>query len=193
MTCKNANVSGTITSNNATITGGQIKVKGDRSSRDLLRVEKNNDSSIFSYMQPIGAGFVNGGTDNSVYIMADKMSSVDIHDNDGHSELSGGGLITPKVTQTSLESTKKNITKFTKNATDIINNSDIYEYNLKSDVDTDKKLIGFIIGDKYRTPAEVIEKNGQAVELYSAIGILWKAVQELSTRVEQLEKEVYHG
>ena len=100
------------------------------------------------------------------------------------------GITTPKLTQTSLESIKKNITKFTKNATNIINNSDIYEYNLKSDKDTDKKLIGFVIGDNYKTPSEVIDKNGQAVSLYSAIGILWKAVQELSARVEQLEKEV---
>ena len=107
-------------------------------------------------------------------------------------EISASGITTPKLTQTSLESIKKNITKFTKNATDIINNSGIYEYNLKSDEDTDKKMIGFVIGDKYRTSAEVIEKNGQAVELYSAIGILWKAVQELSARVEQLEKEVQH-
>lgn len=106
--------------------------------------------------------------------------------------VSASGITTPSLTQTSLESIKKNINKFTKNATDIINNSDIYEYNLKSDEDEDKKLIGFVIGDKYRTPAEVISKEGQAVELYSAIGILWKAVQELSARVEQLEKEVQH-
>ena len=98
----------------------------------------------------------------------------------------------PKLTQTSLESIKKNISKFNKNATDIINNSDVYEYNLKSDEDTDKKLIGFIIGDGYRTPEEVISKDGQSVELYSTIGILYKAVQELSTRVKQLEQEVQH-
>lgn len=102
------------------------------------------------------------------------------------------GITTPRLTQTSLKSIKKNISKFTKNATDIINNSDIYEYNLKSDADTDKKMIGFVIGNNYKTPNEVIDKNGQAVSLYSAIGILWKAVQELSARVEQLEKEVQH-
>lgn len=112
------------------------------------------------------------------------------------------GVTTPKVTQTSLESIKKNITKFTKNATNIINNSDIYEYNLKSDKDEDKKLIGFVIGDNYKTPDEVISKEGQAVELYSAIGILWKGFQErqskidkidkLEERILQLEKEVQH-
>lgn len=109
--------------------------------------------------------------------------------NDNETILTPDNITTPKLTQTSLESIKKNINKFTKDATAIINNSDIYEYNLKSDKDTDKKMIGFVIGENYKTPDEVIDKNGQAVELYSAIGILWKAVQELSARVEQLEKE----
>lgn len=189
LNCKEANISGTITSNNATITGGKVKVKGNRNSTDLLRVENSNDSSVFSYIQPIGAGFVNGGIDNSIYIMAGDISNVEIRDNDGITNVRGGGITTPKVTQTSLESIKKNISKFTKSATDIINNSDIYEYNLKSDKDIDKRLIGFVIGDNYKTPDEVIDKGGQAIELYSAIGILWKAVQELSARVEQLEKE----
>ncbi len=130
-------------------------------------------------------GHINvGDQQNNTYIYPNEVSS-------------------PKLTQTSLESIKKNITKFTKNAMDIINNADIYEYNLKSDKDTDKKLIGFVIGDKYRTPNEVIEKNGQAIELYSAIGILWKAFQQhikqqdklisdLITRLEKLEKEACH-
>lgn len=109
--------------------------------------------------------------------------------NDNETILTPDNITTPKLTQTSLENIKKNINKFTKDATAIINNSDIYEYNLKSDKDTDKKMIGFVIGEEYKTPSEVISKEGQAVELYSAIGILWKAVQELSARVEQLEKE----
>lgn len=109
------------------------------------------------------------------------------------------GITTPKLTQTSLESIKKNISKFTKNATDIINNAGIYEYNLKSDKDEDKKMIGFVIGDNYKTPDEVIDKNGQAVSPYSAIGILWRGFQErqakidkLEERIEQLEKEAQH-
>ena len=188
MTCKNANVSGTITSSNANITGGKIKVSGARSATDLLRVENSTSSSVFSYMQPIGAGFVNGGTDNAVYITAGDISGIDIYDNDGTTTLNGSGIRTPKVTQTSLESIKKNINKFNKNATNIINNSDIYEYNLKSDEDTDKKLIGFIIGDKYRTPDEVISRDGQAVGLYSAIGILWKGFQEQEKIIKQLQE-----
>lgn len=110
-------------------------------------------------------------------------------DSSSSTQVASYGITTPNLTQTSLESIKKNITKLEKNATDIINNSDIYEYNLKTDEDTDKKLIGFIIGKKYRTPKEVISKNGDSIELYSAIGILWKAVQELTQEIKQLKGE----
>lgn len=194
MTCNNANVSGTITSSNATITGGKIKVSGVGSAGDLLRVENSNNSSEFSYIQPVGAGFVGSGGRIDIVAEGDSSSrsNIDVRDSDGISSIYGSEIRTPKLTQTSLESIKKNISKFNKHATDIINNSDIYEYNLKSDKDTDKKLIGFIIGNNYKTPTEVISKTGQAIEHGSAIGILWKAVQELSARVEQLEKEVQH-
>lgn len=128
----------------------------------------------------------------------DVFTQIDLTDGINTTTIRPSEIITPKLTQTSLESIKKNISKFVKNATDIINSSDIYEYNLKSDKDTDKKLIGFVIGDNYKTPSEVIDKNGQAVSLYSAIGILWKGFQEqqvkiekLEERVEQLEKEVH--
>lgn len=97
-------------------------------------------------------------------------------------------ITTPKLNQTSLESIKKNINKFTQNATDIINNSDIYEYNLKSDKDEEKKMIGFVIGDNYKTPDEVISRDGQAVGLYSAIGILWKGFQEQEEEIKQLQE-----
>lgn len=110
-------------------------------------------------------------------------------DSSSSTQVASYGITTPNLTQTSLESIKKNITKLEKNATDIINNSDIYEYNLKADEDNDKKLIGFVIGEKYRTPKEVISKNGDSIELYSAIGILWKAVQELTQEIKQLKGE----
>lgn len=197
MSCKDANINGTITSNNAIITGGKIKVSGSKSASDLLRVENSSNSSEFSYLQPIGAGFVNGGTDNAIYIMAsDTTSSIDIYDNGGATTLTGSEIKTPKLTQTSLESIKKNIEKFNKNAIEIIKNSDIYEYNLKSDKDTDKKMIGFIIGENYKTPNEVISKEGQAIGIYSMAGILWKAIQEQQQEIEDLKnklKEVTNG
>ena len=88
----------------------------------------------------------------------------------------------------SLEKIKKIITLFTKTATEIIKNGDIYEYNFKTEKDTDKKHIGFVIGKKYKTPNEVISADGKGIEAYSQRSIMWKAMQEIIKRVEKLEE-----
>lgn len=178
-----------------------ITLNSKNSNRDLninpsRILFKNNEDGreMFLYNIPNGTWFVMRAGTHEISILndGDSFTQMDFKDGINTTTIRPSEIITPKLTQTSLESIKKNISKFDKNATDIINNSDIYEYNLKSDSNEDKKLIGFVIGDNYKTPSEVIDKNGQAVSLYSAIGILWKAVQELSARVEQLEKEVQH-
>lgn len=190
--------SGNMSCNNANITGGKITVGGSQTQSNLSVIGDWMVSNTQNTIQP-GAIRMHTSKDLvSLEILGHNGSTqgalqVNAEDSYTSTSIFAEEIITPNVTQTSLESIKKNISKFTKNATDIINQSDIYEYNLKSDVDTDKKLIGFIIGDNYKTPDEVISKDGQAVSLYGAIGILWKAVQELSARVEHLEKEVQHG
>lgn len=88
------------------------------------------------------------------------------------------------VTQRSLERIKKNIKKTDINALELIKNSDIYEYNLKSEEDTDKKHIGFVIGNNYKTPNEVIEKTGEGIDTYSMSSIMWKAIQEQQEQIE---------
>lgn len=186
----NVDENGNMDCSSVNITGGKIKLDaGDAS---------NPNFQIGDYLMMTDTYFCigeKGFNSNSIEILASpwdasRIGMIDSSNN--YTEILASGITTPSLTQTSLESIKNNISKFTKNATDIINSSDIYEYNLKSDADADKKLIGFVIGDNYRTPDEVISKEGQGIELYSAIGILWKAVQELSARVEQLEKEVQH-
>lgn len=208
---------GNMKCTNGTFNGGKITLLDNGEQSDAkLEIESNNAQvALWSLGFNVGnsSGFngyihhnnfaiqKSGNNDRIEYgIIGDIVNpnnqedvSLRLFDSDNNeTELTPTQITTPKLTQTSLESIKKNISKFTKNATDIINNSDIYEYNLKSDKDEDKKLIGFVIGENYKTPDEVIDKNGQAVSLYSAIGILWKAVQELSARVEQLEKEAQH-
>ena len=187
MSCNNA------TMNNAIIDGGSIKLVDTSGVGDEFQITSDSyklmfGASIFSMgdIDPSSEAFIHMDTSEST-------EPIIMVSNGGNntSFIKGSEITSPKLTQTSLESIKKNISKFTKNATDIINNSAIYEYNLKSDKDTDKKMIGFVIGDNYKTPNEAISKEGQGIELYSAIGILWKAVQELSDRVEQLEKEVH--
>lgn len=189
---------GNMTCNNANITGGQIKLGGSQSYSALQIV---GDWEVENTKNNIQPGAVRMGTPDESQLVGLEILThnsvtqggllLSCEGSNEHTDIYAQEIRTPSVTQTSLEIIKKNISKFTKNATNIINNSDIYEYNLKSDKDTDKKIIGFVIGDNYKTPDEVISKDGQAVGLYSAIGILWKAVQEMSQEIKQL-KEVQH-
>lgn len=209
---------GNMICNNGTFNGGKIELldNGEEDSANLT-IKKNNSNSFTSIWSlglnvQSGSGFYgylhnnnfaiaksNGETDqygiygNIINAYGNEDVELSVFGTNNNTSIKPSEIRTPKLTQTSLESIKKNISKFTKKATDIINNSDIYEYNLKSDKDDDKKMIGFVIGDNYKTPNEVISKDGQAVSLYSAIGILWKAFQEQSKRIEQLEKEVRNG
>lgn len=218
----NVDKDGNVEANNATvnnidINNGMIYLESEKSI-STITLTSNNGKTI--YLSPLGISILgNDGSPspgNAIYINTDNNNEpvITVLDSSmNQSTIEGKLITTPKLTQTSLERIKKNINKFTKNATDIINNSDIYEYNLKSDKDEDKKLIGFVIGDNYKTPSEVISKEGQGIELYSTIGILWKGFQEreeiikqlkeennrkdkilaeLILRVEQLEKEVQH-
>lgn len=135
MTCTNATVSGTITSSNATITGGKIKVSGGRSAADLIRVENSASSGEFSYIQPVGAGFV--GSSGRIDIMAQggtsNISSIDVSGSGGNTRIYNTGIETPRLTQTSVKSKKKYIRKLKNSALDLIKNSDICLYNLKSE------------------------------------------------------------
>ena len=54
----------------------------------------------------------------------------------------------------------------------------------------EKKHIGFVIGDKYKTPNEVISQSGQAIELYNMTSILWKAVQEQQEQINELQNKI---
>ena len=182
--------SGNMICSNATITGGLIELYSSNSEANFQITEYGGGSETRAWSG--GMSFETPNY-NTIINIATALSNptMNFSNSQNFTYVSANDIMTPSLTQTSLESIKKNISKFNKNATEIINNADIYEYNLKSDADTDKKMIGFVIGDNYKTPDEVIDKNGQAISLYSAIGILWKAVQELSARVEQLEKEVH--
>lgn len=98
------------------------------------------------------------------------------------------GITTPRVTQTSLESKKKNFEKL-ENALDILKDIDIYKYNLKNENDDDKKHIGFVIGDNYKYSKEVTSEKNDGVDLYSFVSLCCKAIKELQEEVNKLKKE----
>lgn len=100
-----------------------------------------------------------------------------------------GTVTCVSVVQTSKEQYKKNFEKL-ENALDIVKNTDIYKYNMKSDEDTDKKHIGFVIGDNYNYSQDITSKNNDGVDIYSFVSVCCKAIQEQQEQIEQLKQEI---
>lgn len=100
------------------------------------------------------------------------------------------GITTPKLTQTSLKSKKKNIKQLNVDALELIKDADICLYNLKGEKAKSKKHIGLVIGDGYNCPNEVISEDGQGVEQYSMTSLAWKAIQEQQEIIESLTKRI---
>jgi hypothetical protein len=191
---------GTMTCTNATITGGYLKIGDEGETSGQITLYYNKDSSTKNLISSWGQAlyFKNKKLCYPVHVSnADDSSYGGIgyyfSDTSGNTtRIYPDEIITPKLYQTSLESKKKNFEKL-ENGLDVIKNAEIYKYNFKSEKDTNKKHIGFVIADEggnYKTPTEVIAQNGEGIDTYSMTSILWKAVQELTERVEYLENKL---
>lgn len=181
-----------ITSDFLEITkNGKMKLKGNVQATDLLRVENINGND-FSYFAPDSWGIVRNN--GSIYATAQggnfANSNIELSGTNGTTNVRNTGITTPKVTQTSLATEKKNFEKYTDSALDKIKNIDIYKYNLKSEEDTDKKHIGFVIGKDYKYSKEVTSTDNQGVDNYSFTSLCCKAIQEQQELIEQLQNEI---
>ena len=94
----------------------------------------------------------------------------------------------------SKEQNKKNIEKFEKNAIEIIRNTDIYEFNYKTEKENAKKHVGFVIGDNYNYGKEITAKDTEneeiGADIYSMISVAYKAIQEQQEIIESLKNEI---
>lgn len=94
----------------------------------------------------------------------------------------------------SREETKKNIEKFNKNAVEIIKNTDIYEFNYKTEKEKAKKHLGFVIGENYNYTKEITAEDDEnkeiGADLYSMISVAYKAIQEQQETIESLKSEI---
>ena len=61
---------------------------------------------------------------------------------------------------------------------------------MKEDKDTDKKHIGFVIGDKFNYSKEVTSKNNDGVDIYALASVCCKAIQEQQKIIEQLQEKI---
>ena len=129
-----------------------------------------------------------GETNGSVQI---RHSSINMMNFNTYSstQITANGITTPVVTQTSLESSKKDF-ELLQNALDIIKDIDIYKYHLKDQEDKEKKHIGFVIGDNYNYSEKITSENNDGVDIYSFVSVCCKAIKEQQEQIELLKQEI---
>lgn len=204
---------GNMICNNGTFNGGKVDLIGGTEESSFLNVFKNsnkkNTERFYATNNRFGIWdntyrnitaqaddiFTNLTIqdDKDTYItntVTNSFPSTTWHGKNSSTQVDNQQIRTPKLTQTSLAEQKKNFKRMKDNAIDIIKNIDIYNYNLKSEKDTDKKHIGFVIGEGYNYSKEVTSENNDGVDIYSFTSLCCKAIQEQQKIIEQLQKDV---
>ena len=205
MTCNNG------TMNNVEITGGSLLVTSSDDAPTIKQVNANDDTTYMEMINGsvlrawkegdlvfelqcgvgplIGMDRTLGGDDyrayfgvTGMYFNLNQTPTIEM-------STQSGNITCVSLTQTSLEEKKKDFEKF-ENGLDIVKNVDIYKYHLKDEKETDKKHIGFVIGDKYNYRKEITSKDNDGAELYSMISVLWRAVQEQQEEIKRLKEVV---
>ena len=198
---------GNATMRNANITGGSIELSGDNANPKFT-INNNQFEDRYTQIFPNTIRMFRDGlvtlsltnaiptplismwhaNDNTKHIEISPLA-VFIEDATQFTRIEPSGITTPTVTQTSKQEYKKNFEKL-ENAKEILKNTDIYKYNLKSDKDTDKKHIGFVIGDKFNYSKEITSKDNDGVDIYSMVSVLWQVVKEQEEEIKLLKERI---
>ena len=177
---------GNVIAKNISIKGGDIVLNAN--GVNTIRVfdsRYNENPRYMAYISNTSIGINSGNNEATLYAGQD---SSNVSANRGYfSEY----VQSPEFINTSKESLKTNIEKFSKKALPIIKQGDIYSFCYKYDQNNNKRL-GFIIGEehKYNTPEIVIDNAKSGIDLYSMTAICWKAIKEQQSEIEQLQKEI---
>lgn len=111
-----------------------------------------------------------------------------------NTSISSASIVTPSLVQTSLAKYKKDIQVFDNYGIDIVNRCTVYSYYLKTDTETDAcKRTGFVIGNGYCLDNTIVNRDAGGIELYSAIAVAYKAIQELAEENEELKFELLNA
>ena len=210
---------GNMTCNNAQITGGYIKIYGgselvpnfivqnsadDRSTR--VGISPSNIQVVMpaSGITLLRRPFISVGTDVSgcsARLSANADGTMlTMGDTESYNVFSlststkvcrfDGTFRANRFVDSSLKELKKNIEKYNNSVIELIKSSDIYSYNYKTEEDTAKKHLGFVIGKEFRVPKEVISDTEDGIDSYAMTSVLWKAMQELLVKIEALEERI---
>ena len=119
------------------------------------------------------------------------MAQIGVDGGSGNGFVSVSGVAEcANLVQTSRQEKKKYIKKVDRKAIDLINNSDICQYQLKGEKATGHRHYGLVVGKDYNCASEVISENGKGVEIYSMVALAWKAIQELVDENKKLNKKL---
>lgn len=185
---------GNMECKNGKFTGGKIELTSNKGNSNFtVKSSDGSQTDIFgntfsiqeSYSEGIPGQLIIEKENNGSF----KLSLLS-RDLENTTEITPEGIETPYLNQTSLATKKKNFEKMSDNALEILKNIDIYKYNFKFEEDTDKKHIGFVIGDKYNYSREVTSLDNTGVDNYSFTSLCCKAIQELSQKVEELQNKL---
>lgn len=206
LTATNANINGSITSNNVTVTGGKIHLAGGSSSNPNFIV---GDLDVGCWIIPRQIWLSNGTNERFVVSMSDNggMSAMWFsyanHVKIEFNLLSSNGYATFSVPNVYVEGTmhanayhydskaeiKDNIKEYKNNAIDIIQNTKVYNFTYKKDRKK-QKTIGFVIGKDYEISDEIVNDSRDGINSYSVLGVLWKAIQEQQKQIDELKSEI---
>lgn len=78
---------------------------------------------------------------------------------------------------------KENIQDFTDSVLEKVKNTPIRKYQMK-EAETNAEQIGLVYDE---APEELRSEDGETLQLYKTVSYLWKAVQELTAKVEELQ------
>lgn len=102
-------------------------------------------------------------------------------------------VIANSITNNSSISVKENVKRLEVNALDEIIKTDVFIYNMKKD-EHKRQKIGFVVGEGYNCSDYIIEENEQedltGIDLYNALALSYKAIQELKEEIEELKREI---
>lgn len=189
----NVDKNGNVVCNNLTVTGGSItggtidlKVE-DVGGVDFFRMRAPSHSAVTLFS---GRNIQWKNTNQALPVIDIGLMS---NQATGYIDLAGdltcNDIWCDTVHTSSLFEKKKNFEKLN-NALDIINQTEIYKYNLKTEEDGTKKHIGFVIGDDYKYSKELTSKDNDSVDIYSVASVCIKSIQELNTIVKKQEEEI---
>ena len=86
---------------------------------------------------------------------------------------------------------KQDIHSYEDGAIQKILETTVYRYQLKEHPKNESgRHIGFVIGEGYNLADDILDESKSSVDMYSALGVAYKAIQELSEKVTVLEKRL---